>query len=47
MFSSKDAQNYTSSTIVVGGDQSWLINEVIYVNLTKINNYFINYKFIK
>ena len=32
---------------VVGGDQNWLKNEVICVNLTKINNYFMNYKFIK
>ena len=34
--------------LVVGDDQSWLKNEVIYaVNLTKINNDFMNYKFIK
>ena len=37
----------TSSTIVVGRDQSWLKNEIISVNLTKINNDFMNYKFIK
>ena len=35
------------SRTVVGVDQRWLKNEVINVNLTNINNYFMNYKFIK
>ena len=38
--------NGDRSMVVVGGDQSRFKNEVIYVNLTKINNYFMNYKFI-